>query len=651
MPGHDQGILTHTASDNNARYEAALPSSLGSMSWLEDPDPPYMSANALQSSRQTMQSIAPAAEARIPVSEEQDIDVTAAKACGSSLVTLLQLRPNVPSTTKFAVLKLSNIAWNLSISDVVAYFAPFKVPVSHLSPHYTQGVHIIMNRATGKTQSDCFVEFPSYTEAQRSLDLHARGILKGRIVVAQWSSQAELMDALFPHRSSGHSTLTFQTETQGNPPVESSSLQGTRDKRCNDTFQSQQAVGSGLVYGQSLTSQPKEGVYLLREEINALLLVCRNYKLHFSRKCAERPFENIISIICKIPWHEPHLVSTSHRDHVFEMLKLSLESLSIHLSRHDHHIDGSLMMRMVRAGLCVPLFTERQKITLLNVAGLPCPKDLAPFVYNPPQVQPSRSPETEEFARSAAPSNLGESFSQDPSSTSSTSTTFFSTVSTLEEATSHIQGLSTDDEQLAQSTPAAKTSDQGAVQKTFSQAVSRSADLYPSPPDADESGAIHYVTTATPNPFSEPEQRLDAITTPAMTLSLYAARIRMLEQALRQSETRYEDLRRRHEASVTRSQVEQQELINAKLRTEGQCRDLETLVGNLEKTNAELERRCSKLQQLLSANLRQEDIQETRRRHSSTQDTVNSNYERQTSQLGYLTGTSIASESVKSIWK
>ncbi|KNC98165.1 uncharacterized protein SPPG_06569 [Spizellomyces punctatus DAOM BR117] len=647
MPGHEQGILTHTAygASDNTRYEAALPSPLGSLSWLQDRAPSYMSANTLQSSRQPMESIPPAAEARNPVSEDKAIDVTTAKACGSSLLTLLQLRPNVPSTTKFAVLKLSNIAWNLSISDVVAYFAPFKVPVSHLSPHYTQGVHIIMNRATGKTQSDCFVEFPSYTEAQRSLDLHARGILKGRIVVAQWSSQAELMDALFPHRSSG-----LQTDTQGNPSVETSALQGTMDKRCNDTFQSRRAVGSGLVYGQSSSSQLKEGVYLLREEINALLLVCRNYKLHFSRKCAERPFENIISIICKIPWHEPHLVSTSHRDHVFEMLKLSLESLSIHLSRHDHHIDGSLMMRMVRAGLCVPLFTERQKVTLLNVAGLPCPKDLAPFVYNPPQVQPSRSPDAKDRARSATPSNLGESSLQDLSSTSSTSTTFYNTVSTLEEMTCHIEELTMDDEP-AQSTPVAKTSNQGAVQKTFSQAVSRSADLYPSPPDADGSGTSHCVATATPNPFSEPDQRLDVVTTPAMTLSLYAARIRMLEQALRQSETRYEELRRRHEASVTRSQVEQQELINAKLRTEGQCRDLESLVGNLEKANAELERRCSKLQQLLSANLRQEDIQGTRRRHSATQSTGNSNYERQRSQVGYLTGTSITSESVKSIWK
>ncbi|KAJ3014652.1 hypothetical protein HKX48_005026 [Thoreauomyces humboldtii] len=122
----------------------------------------------------------------------------------NSLNALYQLRPNVDLTTGFAVLKLSNIAWNLSIADVLSYFKPFQIPFGHVAPHFTQAVHIVMNRATGKTQSDCFIEFPTYTDAQRAFDMYNRGILKGRIVVTQWSTQTELMDALFPHRA-GHS--------------------------------------------------------------------------------------------------------------------------------------------------------------------------------------------------------------------------------------------------------------------------------------------------------------------------------------------------------------------------------------------------------------------------------------------------------------
>ncbi|KAI8995911.1 hypothetical protein BC832DRAFT_315172 [Gaertneriomyces semiglobifer] len=297
---------------------------------------------------------------------------TDGKSPGSALLKLYHLRACPRPTTDFAVLKLSNIAWNLSIADVVAYFAPISVPVAHLPPHYTQGVHIIMNRSTGKTQGDCFIEFPTFTDAQRALELHARGILKGRVVIAQWSTQSELMDALFPYRQ----TISGRTELR----------QPNADHATNQLTRVVQYVpaGSGLVYGPSYPTSSREGIFLLRDEIDALLLVCRNYKLHFSRKCAERPFENIISILSKVSWHDPECLSVSHRDHLFEMLKLSLESLKIHKSRSDHHIDETLMERMVRAGLCVPLFTERQKLTLVTVARMDVPPDLSIFVYNPP---------------------------------------------------------------------------------------------------------------------------------------------------------------------------------------------------------------------------------------------------------------------------
>jgi hypothetical protein len=57
-----------------------------------------------------------------------------------------------------------------------------------------------------------------------------------------------------------------------------------------------------------------------------------------------------------------------------------------HLSKDlASHFDPSLMTRLIRAGLCVPLFTEKQKLVLLNIAQLPCPQDLVPFVFNPPE--------------------------------------------------------------------------------------------------------------------------------------------------------------------------------------------------------------------------------------------------------------------------
>ncbi|KAF9168374.1 hypothetical protein DFQ26_008997 [Actinomortierella ambigua] len=133
------------------------------------------------------------------------------------------------------------------------------------------------------------------------------------------------------------------------------------------------------------SSNPATPPFVTRDEINALLVVCRNYKLHFSRKCAERPFENILSIIAKYPWHRPQLVLPLHRDHIFELLKLSIESLRMHLSKDFHTIHPTLLARMVRCAILTPAFTERQKAMVLHVAGCPCPEDLLPWMA-PPQL-------------------------------------------------------------------------------------------------------------------------------------------------------------------------------------------------------------------------------------------------------------------------
>lgn len=100
------------------------------------------------------------------------------------------------------------------------------------------------------------------------------------------------------------------------------------------------------------------------------------FQLHFSRKCAERPFENILSILAKYPWHQSHRVLPLHRDHIFELLKLSIESLRMHLSKEYNTIHPTLLTRMVRCAVLTPAFTERQKNMVLVVAGVTCPEDI-----------------------------------------------------------------------------------------------------------------------------------------------------------------------------------------------------------------------------------------------------------------------------------
>ncbi|KAJ3278845.1 hypothetical protein HK104_001973 [Borealophlyctis nickersoniae] len=519
----------------------------------------------------------------------------------NSLVSLLQLRPNAPATTDFAVLKIRNISWDLKY-----------VPLGHVAPHYTQGVHVVMNRTTGKTQSECFIEFPTYMEAERALDLHERGVLKGRVVVVQWSTQAELMSSLFPNWI-GATREDSSSQLAGNsvPLMDEAAAP-----------QQQQPFGNGVVYGPTTSGPAKEGVFLLREEINAMLLICRNYKVCFSRKCPERPFENVISILCKIPWHKPQLVGLIQRDHVFEMLKLSIESLRIHLSRDHNNISGTLLERMIRAGLCVPLFTERQKLTLLAVAvsafteatsfdpftnplpgqGMDCPQDLAPFVYNPPG--------SEETGTSVADADPGEQRTECASGKQGTSapptpTALASEVPAdgnmvqrlrMEEqvpfsapALELLTGTSfiSIDRQDAPCTPRDARRPPGAPRAMRSES-GNVKEIYPSPDDdrAFDSQGRPLPESPTPGP-AQPFPRFGAPETPPSpdNSGFLLHRIRLLESALRHSETQHAELRRTHERATAQAAAEVAELRDGKIRAERRAHEGEIIIRHLEREN------------------------------------------------------------------
>ncbi|CAO3600444.1 unnamed protein product [Absidia cylindrospora] len=206
-----------------------------------------------------------------------------------------------------------------------------------------------MDRTTGKTLSDAYVELATMEDLRYAVATKNQKTLKGRVVSVTECNQDELLNVMFPKWRGSFSGLAAI------PP-------DTQVVRSMST-----AAGGG-----GSTCPP----FITREEINSLLVVCKNYKLHFSRKCAERPFENIISIITKYPWYQAHLITTLHRDHIYEMLKLAIESLMNHLSKDYLQIEPSLLDRMVRAGLLCPAFTERQKVVLLQVSRMNCPMDL-----------------------------------------------------------------------------------------------------------------------------------------------------------------------------------------------------------------------------------------------------------------------------------
>jgi hypothetical protein len=195
------------------------------------------------------------------------------------LKTLLESRPIIPNSSNYAVLKISNILWDTTHQEIREFFEPHSIPRHHLPPYYMEGIHLILNRQNGRTLHECFIELPDMDVARDILQdkIRKRQLLGGKMVRIELSSQRELRMALFPR-------FTIQ---RGNIGIQ----QGA--------------------------------VYLQKEEISFLLQQCRSMRYQSPKrsKALERPFENVISIISKIPWYDADSLSTLFRDHVFEMLK------------------------------------------------------------------------------------------------------------------------------------------------------------------------------------------------------------------------------------------------------------------------------------------------------------------------------------------
>lgn len=117
-------------------------------------------------------------------------NANAPRSDAATTATLTRQTP--PPNDALPVLKMSNIPWDLSITDVINFFHPIAVPHSHLPPFYTQGVHIVMNRSSGKTLSESYVEFTSQADAEKAIAGMNKTILKGRVITLSWASQKEL---------------------------------------------------------------------------------------------------------------------------------------------------------------------------------------------------------------------------------------------------------------------------------------------------------------------------------------------------------------------------------------------------------------------------------------------------------------------------
>ena len=204
---------------------------------------------------------------------------------------------------QYSVLKVLNFPWEVTKEDLLSLFIGYSITKSR--------IHIPIDKANGKTRNEAFIQLDSPSDLSSAITSLNKRLLKGRQVILQSSSATELFNTHFPQAT------------------------------------------------------PSLGIFLTREEMASINNICRNYKLHFSRKCAQRPFEHVSSILYLYPWRS---ISVSTRDLLFEMVKQTVECLIGHLGRSLRCISTGTLEELLLAIDSFPVFTDKQKQSIQAVA-------------------------------------------------------------------------------------------------------------------------------------------------------------------------------------------------------------------------------------------------------------------------------------------
>jgi len=262
----------------------------------------------------------------------------------------------------YIVVKISNIPWDSTIANVEEFLGKnCRLPPT---AEHAQSIHITMDRMSGKTSSDCYVEFTSLSDAQRIVQRKHNRLLGSRNVSLSISTKEELMKIIFPK---------WRGDWRGVDPYVTPETMAERHFTIPDA------------------------PFVTREELNSILVHAKIYRSPYSKKCPERPYESLVSIIVKFPWHRAEFYTAMQRDHLFEALKVGVESLRNHISKGNlPKLDKPLLERLVYCGLQNIVFTERQKLVLLQVARMKCPEDMLHLIALPPtQTTSENTPERE----------------------------------------------------------------------------------------------------------------------------------------------------------------------------------------------------------------------------------------------------------------
>ncbi|MCJ1386533.1 hypothetical protein MMC17_009659 [Xylographa soralifera] len=239
----------------------------------------------------------------------------------------------------WGVMKFTGIPYAVSKQDILAFLGR---NAKILTPNYGEPIHIIMERATGKTM-DAYVEFFSHADAQAAVNKFMRGRMEqdrsfrmmDRHIKVELSSQEALMRDLFPKAKN--------VRWNGQIPI---------------IVPSDDPFNSGFK------------CFLSGEELHTLTkLVDSSNGPMFCRQCPSRPYENMISTLHKFPWFAVQLYTLFQRDQLFNAILKMLRTLMATVSpTSSFGLTSDLLTDLLYAGLNAPGFSEKQKWDLCQVA-------------------------------------------------------------------------------------------------------------------------------------------------------------------------------------------------------------------------------------------------------------------------------------------
>ncbi|GAA5914790.1 hypothetical protein JCM5296_005167 [Sporobolomyces johnsonii] len=247
-----------------------------------------------------------------------------------------------PQPVDWPVVRLDNVPWEVTVDEIERWL-PDGSLASDLEPTtgreggdegkgekvggVTLAVHILCNRADGRTLNQAYVECSSLLAARQLVRSRDGSKLRGRPVHVTLSSQAELLTTLFPTYTPGF---------------------GGHDRNANTR--------------KSFAPCP----LLLQTELTGLLNLCRLESPH-ACKVPERPYLNLASILQKLPWHQPELYNAQQIVRLFNTSAAAIEILGT--VKNCIAEWGDILTVLVDAILRCPAFRPVQKNKIVKLAA------------------------------------------------------------------------------------------------------------------------------------------------------------------------------------------------------------------------------------------------------------------------------------------